>query len=173
MRFLSVGVLLTLLVCIPGSGQASHAVTEQKRFPLEEAFIHPISLPKPVLQVLASQVSESGCPDGVNVDETWFTAANVNLNPAEGRGLIVKPGAKGGCFLGANVGPFWVFRCRAGVYELVLKERALQVDELATRTNGFHDLQFSAATGGGKIVRLTFAFRNGKYVLAKQSTVAK
>jgi hypothetical protein len=166
MRFLPVIVLLTLFAYGAGLGQSSERATEQKRFQLEEPFAHPVSIPKPVLKMLASQLSESGCPDNAKVTESWFTAAELKLNRGEVPGLIVKPGAESGCFLGANIGPFWVFRCRAGVYELVLKQVALQVLALLAlprQTNGFHDLEYSAATGGGRnIVSLTYKFRNGQ-----------
>jgi hypothetical protein len=170
MRFLAV-ILITLFARCAVFGQRPETATEQKRFELEEPFVHPVSIPKPVLKVLTSQLSESGCQDNVKVDESWFTAADLNLNPDETPGLIVKPSVKGGCLLGANVGPFWVFRCRAGAYELVLKQAALEVSALPRRTNGFHDLEYSAATVGGRnIVSVTYRFRNGKYVLAKRRT---
>jgi hypothetical protein len=172
MRFPSATIVLMLLLCHSGHGQNSQVGAEQ-RFGLEEPFRNPVKLPDSVLKMLISQPPKVDCSADGPVDQSWFTATNIILNPLEDPGLIVKPSFKGGCLSGANLGPFWIFRRRGEVYDLLLNESALEVDRLTTKTNGFQDLQFSAAiTGGRRIVSLSFTFSNGKYRLANRRTVS-
>jgi hypothetical protein len=161
-------LFLTMSLLAYISGLSPTVAKEQKSFTLEGEFIAPVRLPPAVLKVIASQISEFGCSDAAHADESWFTTAQIELNAAEAPGLIVKPGPKGGCLLGANIGPFWIFRLRGGVYRQVLRQEALQVDELNSQTEGFHDLGFTAVVGG-KVAKLNFSFSRGSYALVKRS----
>jgi hypothetical protein len=145
----------------------SEKVKPQTLFQLGAKFRHPSPLPVSVLETLRADASNQqlfeSCPTRGSrhaIPSSWFVAAEVELKHGESSDLVVR--AENGCFWGANIGPFWVFRYTNIGYELVLNASALGLELLDTRTNGYRDIRLSSASGGN--VRSTvFKFTGGKY----------
>ena len=159
-------VVFALLWCPnPARCQSSHTL-EQTSFGLEEPVEHPVPLPQAVLEKLRAETRDTTCPNSkaaTNIDDSWFTASEVTLRRGELPALVVK--AETACLWGANIGPFWVFRHSKTGYEIVLSENALGLEVLNTRTNGYRDIQLSAATARDVLTGV-YKFKNGKYTVA-------
>lgn len=142
------------------------AAPEQTRFGLEELVRHPVPLPEAVLKILRDdgEVRSSRCvsedDQAQAISASWFEASQIHLDGPYEADLLVK--AKDGCLLGANIGPFWIFRNTPQVYKLVLTVSALGVDILQNKTNGLRDVSVGAVAGG-EAVRVRFKFDGQKY----------
>lgn len=117
-------------------------------FQLEAPFERSVALPADVLNVLrADELNQQGfqtCPNRGRLREIpakWFVASQVTLRDEY---TLVK--ADNACLWGADIGPFWVFRQTSNGYELVVTDRALGLELLPTRTNGYRDIEVSSPT---------------------------
>lgn len=162
--------IFALLWCPdPAWCQSAHAL-EQTSFQLEEPVKHPAPLPRAVLEKLRAETRDTTCPNSkaaTDFDDSWFGASEVTLRRGELPALVVK--AENACLWGANIGPFWVFRHSKTGYEIVLSESALGLEVLNTRTNGYRDIQLSAATARD-VLTAVYKFKNGKYGVAIKRT---
>jgi hypothetical protein len=111
----------------------------------------PVEVPDEVLVLLRknsivlrnkSCLREAGTSD--RIPSSWFVASEVHLDGPDERDLIILP--KNGCFLGANLGPFWIVRNSPEGYRLVLSWVAHDLEVLPTRSNGYHDIRLTSAT---------------------------
>jgi hypothetical protein len=143
-----------------------HPSKEQIKFGLEESVNQPVPIPDAVLAALKtdSEVRTSRCVDGdqpsLTVSALWFEASQIHLDGAGEIDLLVK--AKNGCLLGANIGPFWIFRKAQDGYELVLNVSALGLELLPTRTNGHKDVS-AGAVAGGEFGTVVYKFDGRRY----------
>lgn len=108
----------------------------------------PVPLPDDVLRILQKDGRVQTCLEqGRSLDQIpadWFVAAEQNLNDGESSDLLIM--ANNSCLFGANVAPFWIFRGTLQGYRLVLDVPALTLRILDSRTNGYLDIETSAAT---------------------------
>lgn len=143
-----------------------HPSKEQIRFGLEESVSHPVPIPDVVLAALKtdSEVRASRCVDEVQpspaISASWFEGSQIHLDGPGEIDLLVK--AKNGCLLGANIGPFWIFRKTQLGYELVLNVSALGLELLPSRTKGHKDVSAGAAAGG-EAVTVIYKFNGRRY----------
>ena len=96
---------------------------EQTHFSIEEEeLVRPVSVPASDLQVLKKDERTLTCLKEKESQEqilgSWFAASEIHLNGDDLADLVVT--AANPCLLGANIGPFWVFRNTPRGYELVL-----------------------------------------------------
>ena len=121
---------------------------EQTTFGAEEEIVHPVPIPKDVLQILRSnERNQRLLAKGQKPDEmpaSWFVASEINLKDDSMSDLIVM--AVESRLLGANIVPFWNFRNTLQGHELALTVSALSLEVLDTKTNGYRDIRTSAAT---------------------------
>lgn len=141
---------------------SSHAISAQRKratqkpreeasFGVEAPIENPVEIPDAVLRRLAQDEQFQRCYDDIEKRTAkpsmleWFSAAAVRLDDDARADLVVK--AEHPCLLGANIGPFWVFRnAGRGNYSLVLDESTLSLRVLRTRTNGLRDIRTQAAS---------------------------
>ena len=155
------------------SAQTQQSSSEQRReqtsFGAEEEIVHPIPIPKDVLQVLRSNernqrlLAKGQTPD--EIPASWFVASEINLKDDNMSDLIVMAAAPR--LLGANIVPFWIFRGTTQGHELVLTVSALSLEVLDTKTNGYRDIRTGAATAKSGY-RIIFRFDGKVYRGQKQ-----
>jgi hypothetical protein len=75
---------------------------------------------------------------------TWFVGSEIHLDSALEADLIVLP--KNPCLLGANIGPFWVFRRTSESYELALSVSAHDLEVLNTKCKGYRNIRIASMT---------------------------
>lgn len=141
-------------------------------FNIDERVECPVPLPDAVLEILRKDPITAMCPDGGAASgpiASWFEASKVTLRKGEVSGLLVKPTEKSGCLMGANMGPFWLFRRTRNGYQLILSESGLGLSILDGRKSAYSDIELGAAVQAGSIVvyRL-YRFRSGRYNLVQR-----
>jgi hypothetical protein len=138
----------------PGSREQLVFSTEQQLLPVER----PVSIPEGALQALRDNeyvrtcLSKGQTPE--EIPASWFVGSEIHLDGPDEIDLIVLP--NNGCLLGANIGPFWVFRKTPQAYELVLDVHVHDLRVLGTRSNGYRDIRTWSATA---VTRTTVLFR--------------
>ena len=157
------GIALGGLFCISAFGQHS-SPPEQTRFGVETEVKRPAPIPAEIVESLREDRRNRTCLEegqsAARIDASWFVGSIVNLNGRSGNDLIVKP--QNPCLLGANLGPFWIYRETANGYRLVLAVDALALELLSRRTNGLRDIVASAATAS-TVSRRTYSFNGSRY----------
>jgi hypothetical protein len=139
--------------------------SEQLSFSVEEKPEHPVAVPEDVLQILRRNERNRRLAQG-EAPASWFVASEIHLNDDDLPDLIVMPSNPR--LLGANIGPFWVFRNTPRGHELVLSESALVLDVLDTRTNSLRDLRLIALSAKEKFT-VTYKFDGTAYQAGRSS----
>lgn len=166
---LSLAVVSTVL-CVPHVLTAQHAKPagqkEQSEFnedtdmPMQQ----PVLLPRAALDALSGDKRVASCleHEGLSAEKlagNWFVASEIHLDGPNETDLVVLPGGRlpdtpageispNACFWGANTTQMWVLRNTQHGFKLVLSQIGLDMSVLATRTNGFRDIEVGAADGG-------------------------
>lgn len=157
------GIALGGLFCISVFGQHS-SPPEQTRFGVEIEVKQPAPIPAEILESLREDPRNRTCLEEgqseASIDASWFVGSIVHLNGRSGNDLIVMP--QNPCLLGANLGPFWIYRETAKGYRLVLAVDALVLELLSRRTNGLRDIVTSRATASA-VSRRTYSFNGSRY----------
>src|SRR5689334_22428504 len=157
--------LLVVGACLSAAlATQRNARNEQRRFGVEVEVKRPAPIPDEVLRSLRTDARTHGClEDGQDphvIDASWFVASVIHLGANNVDDLIVMP--KNACLLGANIGPFWIYRKTSTGFELVLVTDALGLEILPTRTKGLRDIRASSATANRVLVK-TFSFNGTRY----------
>lgn len=149
----------------------SSSLPEEAMFSVEGSIKNPVEIPNAVLRRLAQDGQFQRCYDDIEKRtekpsmQEWFSAAAVRLDGDARADLVVK--AEHPCLLGANIGPFWVFRnAGRGRYSLVLDLSTLSLHVLRTKTNGLRDIRISAATAQ-EVLTAVYKFDGKKYRLPR------
>lgn len=132
---------------------------KQLSFSMEEKPERPVMVPEDVMQILRRDESNRSIAQG-DPPASWFVASELYLNDDDLPDLIVMPANPR--LLGANIGPFWVFRKTPQGYQLVLSESAFVLDVLNTRTNSYRDIRLIALTAKEKFT-VTYKFNGSAY----------
>jgi len=137
---------------------------EQSKFSVEEEVQHPVGVPEDVLQILRQDernrqtLSQGQSPS--DIPASWFVASEIRLNDDDLPDLIVT--AADPRLLGANMGPFWIFRNTPQGHKLVLNVSTHDLDVLSTRTQGHRDIRARAATAN-RVLTTVFRFDGSEY----------
>ncbi len=145
-------LLLTLWNQPLSNVSQSASVVEQSRFAVESVPIQaPAEIPPDILALLRKDTYVRTCLEEGDLEEkiraTWFVGANIHLSSSSESDLIVMPRelkqapSENRCLLGANVGPFWIFKRVANGFPLVLELHTVGVTILKAQTNGYRDIQ--------------------------------
>ncbi|HEV8482247.1 MAG TPA: hypothetical protein VGV87_01705 [Blastocatellia bacterium] len=157
-----------------GGGSTSnlgHIRQEQSVFGLEIDIDHPVSIPKDVLRILKTDRAIRKCfhedEAAREVTPSMFVAAEIDLNYDNIPDLVVT--AADTCLMGANIGPFWVFRKTDHGYERILRVDTLNLEFLKTKTNCYRNVQTTGATAR-EAVTTTYIFNGRVYQLRRSKT---
>lgn len=175
---------LVLLIAVPlvsgmcGTSEQARIDSQhvELRLSLEEKSEQPFTLPAELLQLLRQDKRVQSCiaQQGVSAEfsPSWFTGASIRLGPAQQQGYLVM--AAEPCLLGANIGPFWLFRKNNGRYDLLLQVDAHTVEILHSTTNGYPDIRTLAATAS-QVKAAVFRFDGKQYRLiqSKKSPIGR
>jgi hypothetical protein len=125
---------------------------------------HPIPLPKNVIKVLMLDERTRRLLQWRTAEEfrQAFAASEVDLNADRLNDIIVQ--GVNPRLLGANVGPFWVFRNTGKNYKLVVTTSALGLEILEEKTKGYRDIRASQATAK-ELLTTTFKYDGTAYVM--------
>ena len=165
LRLLASGIVLLLNVFhSPALATQVNGGSEQRRFGIDVHVKKPTTIPEEVLRNLRTDERARAClqegQDANSVDASWFVASVIHLGANNVDDLIVMP--QNACLLGANIGPFWVYRKTPTGFGLVLVTNALGLEVLSTRTRGLRDIHASSATAT-KVSTKTFSFNGSRY----------
>jgi hypothetical protein len=150
--------------------------TEQSLFGMEgPAIERPVTLPAGVLKILQKNDFVLTCLEKDRspneIPASWFVGSEIHLDGPGQIDLIVVP--KNGCLLGANVGPFWIFRKVRMSYVLILDVSSHDLEVLGTRWNGLRDIKIWSATVN-TLTSEVFRFDGQRYIThEKKSTPIK
>jgi len=165
----SLGLLATALLFMhsPFSVVASsNARQQQTKFGMETPRPErPVHVPDTVLAILKEDQRLERCGPEVVVTKEWFTASEIDLNGDSLMDLVVVPIE--GCLVGANVGPFWVFRKALKSYQLALAVDALGIEILETKSSGTRDIAIYSATATEGLTTI-FKFNGATYQPVQQ-----
>jgi hypothetical protein len=162
--------VVSTVLCVPHVLTAQHAEPtgqkEQSEFNIgaDMPMQRPIILPRAALDALSRDERVASCleHEGLSAEKltgNWFVASEIHLDGPNETDLIVLPGGRlpdtpageispNACFLGANTAQMWVLRETQNGFKLVLSQIGLDMSVLATRTNGFRDIEVGVADGG-------------------------
>lgn len=146
--FLSISVCLIMSATAQTKPRKSTANAEQTSFGAEEKIKHRAKIPRAILASLKTDERVKDClaenDKSKGKFETWFSAAQVNLNGDAQSDYVVKP--ENACLFGANIVPFWIFRKNGGKYDLMIHAYSLGLDVLPGKTKGYRDVEIFAAS---------------------------
>jgi hypothetical protein len=169
--------LLLLFVCgIRLYAQAEHHTKEsqeQTDFGVEDKFQRPVPLPADALQSLRASknpddlLQECAENEGITPAEipaSWFVASEIRLSRTSSA-LIVR--GEHECLRGAHIAQFWALEKTKAGYRIIFRGRADGMGVLATRTNGYRDLELLIVTQAGAYVEyVKFGYSKGEYRVA-------
>ena len=168
-------VLLLAALCISATAQSklSHAA-EQHSFGLGvdgPVVQHPVTISDAELAALANdnmmRKELDQDPPIPKLTRKGLEAAVVHLHGPNERDLVVV--GSGPPFIGSNVGPFWVIRDLPTGPQVVLSTITLALSIQKTSSQGFRDIETSAATAVEGSTT-TFHFNGKKYVMSRQKS---
>jgi hypothetical protein len=169
-------VLLLTALCISATAQSKpHHTTEQHSFSLgmdsEPVVQHPVAISDAELAVLANdemmRKELDQDPPIPKLTREGLEAAVVHLHGPNERDLVVV--GSGAPFIGANVGPFWVIRDLPTGPQVVLSTITLGLSIQKTSSQGFRDIEASAATAVEGSTT-SFRFNGKKYGMSQQQS---
>jgi hypothetical protein len=160
MRLLVVASCLTLCIAPAHAKKLPSRVT----FGLEDTDKASAALLNGALS--ADEDVRSCVESGTDFDAALFHATAIDLDRDGKMDLIIKPGDAGGCLLGANLGPWWIFRntgaAGSGAWVQVLKESAVSLSVLTGRHGQMPDLE-TARANAATVTTTRYRFKNGRY----------
>jgi hypothetical protein len=168
-------VLLLAALCISATAQSkpSHA-TEQHSFGLGvdgPVVQHPVVLSDAELAALANdemmRKELAQDPPIPKLTREGLEATVVHLHGPNERDLVVV--GSSGPFIGGNVGPFWIIRNLPTGPQVVLSIITLSLSIQKTNSQGFRDIEASAATAVEGSTT-SFRFNGKKYVIFQQKS---
>jgi hypothetical protein len=114
----------------------------------ETPVLRPVPVPEGILQNL-KEVDQSvqRCLENDHLGAppaSWFVASQIHLDGPNEIDLVVA--SNGGCLLGANVAPFWIYRSTLRGYELVLAVDVHDLEVLRSRWKGFREIRVWSMT---------------------------
>ena len=140
---------ISLLTLVPWCQKPPSVDAEQLSFSAEDETVRrPVALPEGVRQILkgdeyASSFLKDQDPPAKELPSSWFMASQIHLAGPDEADLIVI----GKCpVCGANVSAFWVFRPKAGGFEMILFTGALGFKVRNERTSGYRRIETGAVT---------------------------
>jgi hypothetical protein len=139
---------------------------EQSSFSVEREPKRPVNVPDDVLEILRQDEGNQKRLVNGPIPASWFAASEIHLNDDDLADLVVM--ANNPRLLGANIGPYWLFRNTPHGYELVLRESALILDVLTVRTKGYRDVRLVALSAKEKFTVL-YRFNGNEYEIARSS----
>ncbi len=161
-----------ILGSVSVEGQTAQPNQEQTHFSAEdEGAKHPVPLPSEVLAILRRDAFVKDELEGDDIaperlPTAWFSASEITLGGRGEKDLIV---VAEGLLRGANVDTFWVFVHRDQGYALVLTVPAFDIIVKSSRTNGYRNIEASAATAV-TVTTASFRFDGHRYVRASVKT---
>lgn len=154
LQFLLISICLITSATAQTKPHKSTGSVEQTSFGAEEKIRRRAKIPAAILKSLKTDERVKDClaenDKSKGKFETWFSAAQVNLNGDAQSDFVVKP--ENACLFGANIVPFWVFRSGGGKYDLMVHAYSLSLEVLPIKTRGYRDIEIfaaSATTGFG------------------------
>jgi hypothetical protein len=138
---------------------------EQRTFSVEDESVkRPAPLPAAVARMLAKdpavqEVLKNLDRSADQLPSSWFLVSEVHLSAAEEKDLLV---IGQGPVLGGNVTSFWMFRPKQGDFELILKCVGHNVAIKDTRSEGYRDVEMTAATVD-RLSRVLYKFNGSQY----------
>jgi hypothetical protein len=138
---------------------------EQRRFSVEDESVkRPARLPAAVARMLAKDPAVQEALKNLDrsadqLPSSWFLVSEVHLSSAEEKDLVV---IGQGPVLGGNVTSFWIFRPKQGDFELILKCVGHNVAIKDTRSEGYRDVEMTAATAD-RVSRVLYKFNGSQY----------
>jgi hypothetical protein len=164
MRLLVVASCL-ILSLVPAEAKKLPAVAT---FGLEDTDKASAPIPDVLLNgALAADEDVRSCvQNGTDFEAALFHATAIDLDRDGRMDLIIKPGEAGGCLLGANLGPWWIFRntgaAGPGAWLPVLKASAISLSVLSEKHGKMPDLETARATAT-TVSTTRYRFKNGQY----------
>jgi hypothetical protein len=153
-------------------------VQEQSDFSVEQQYVQtpirqPVDVPESVLQILRNDkryVLACAKAQNLSADQVpgmWFIGSQIHLDGPAEVDLVVQPRLQpdlrpsNRCILGANVGPFWIFRETPQANQL-LNTGGHDLTVLDSRTKGYRDIKVIVIALSG-ISTTIYKFDGQKY----------
>jgi len=161
-------ILVVFALCVTDAGgQASKARLEQTDFPEDQDFEHLVSLPKPILDILAKGDRVADClkydRSAKASDASWFEASVATLGKDGSTGYVVK--SKRSCLDAADATWYWVFRHTDAGYEMAVSNAGNELNLLNSYTAGYRDISVYRATAAEQATT-TYKFNGTAYRIA-------
>jgi hypothetical protein len=156
--------IILLLASVPDSARQTvkpKMPIEQSAFSLELPFERTVKIPDSVLDVLENDSHVLSAPCHGDLSSSTLEAAEVHLIKNSEPAMLIKGK---GCLLGANMGPFWIFRSAGdNKFQEILSVDALVIKVCTDESKGYRNISAGAVVGGGKPVFILFKFAGTTY----------
>jgi hypothetical protein len=169
---LVISIFMLLATFPPYIGAQSHPKQdEQTDFQEDEAIQHPVSLPKPILDLLAKSDRVKDClkynKSLKEISASWFEAGAVTLGRNASNGFVVK--GKESCLWAADASWYWIFRQTGGEYDMVLSNAGNALSLLNSYTGGYRDVEVFRASAA-ELSTTKYKFNGTVYEIAKNTS---
>jgi hypothetical protein len=152
------------------AGQAP-SCPEQLDFGAEESVRCPAKLPAQIRALFVKDPDVQDALSAMNlprnrVPPSWYRASEVKLGGLDERSFVV---IGEGPLAGANITTFWIFRISRAGAGVLLKAPSLGLTILATRSEGYRDIELQAATAV-RLSKVLLKFKNGRYTVFRRKS---
>ncbi len=162
--FCAVPAIILLLASAPDSARQTvkrNMLTEQSAFSLELPFERTVKIPDAILDILENDSHVLSAPCYGDLSRSMLEAAEVHLIKISEPAMLIKGK---GCLLGANMGPFWIFRSAGdNKFQEILSVDAMVIKVCISESKGYRNISAGAVVGGGKPVFILFKFDGTTY----------